>query len=59
MLNKVGAIIDRVVERLFNAVATVAAALFIGYQYDPKKKYDAQEDALHRWRRRQEQERER
>lgn len=57
MLNKVGAIIDRGVETLFNAVATVVAALFIGYQYDPKKKYDPQEDALHRWRRRRERER--
>ncbi len=58
MLNKVGAIIDRVVETLFNSVATIMAALFLGYQYDPKKKYDAREDALHRWRRR-EQERKR
>ena len=62
MLNKVGAIIDRAVEvvvgTLFDAVITVVAALSIGYQYAPKeKKYDAREDALHRWRRRQERKR--
>lgn len=59
MLNKVGAIIDRVVETLFNSVATIMAALLLGYQYDPKEKYDPREDALHRWRRRREQERKR
>lgn len=64
MLNKVGAIIDTIIEAvvgtLFDAVITVVAALFLGYQYAPKeKKYDPQEDALHRWRRRQERERRR
>lgn len=65
MLNKVGAIIDRAVEvvvgTLFDIVAAVVAAVFFfGYQYEPeKKKYDPKEDALHRWRRRQEQERKR
>lgn len=62
MLNKVGAIIDRGVEvvvgTLFDSVITIMAALFLGYQYAPKeKKYDPQEDALHRWRRRQERKR--
>ena len=51
MLNKVGAIVDTVVGTLFDAVATVVAALFLGYQYEPEKKYDPREDALHRWRR--------
>lgn len=62
MLNRVEAIIDTVVDTvvgtLFDSVITVVAALFLGYQHAPeKKKYDVRDDALHRWRRRQERKR--